>query len=723
MTPIRLKLFPRFLIVLLLLTVIPVSLVGLLIVRINDDSLQKQVQRYHIELAASLANRLDERVATIQSQLFLGVTAIQNPTMSWEAKQAFLRSLLDSSEQFGIISVLTVNGQELIKVFNPVLAPDLNDNPTLITHASLAPFRTLQKSGKQVMEVSRTNGKTFAEVYLPIKTPSGTNAMYAKFSLNDIVDIISQKTIGLTGCATYVGQNGELLSVPQNPLQKNEQIINEQSIVKTALAGSLGSREFKDERGTLWVGASAPVTKLGGAIITQQKREEAYADVIRGKKTAGITVLITLLIAILAATLLTKSLVNPLLVITQIAQEVDVANGHFPDPIVVKSRDEIQELAQTFNRMLEKLKGYADLQVEKLIIEQKKTEAIIFSIEDGIIMTDYQGRIQLLSHRAKDILQIEGNAETLGQPLWKFLPTPELKTIFVDVLTKPEGKKSIEVKLPRDQKDRFYSLSSEQVRSPKNEETMGIVTVIHDITLEKELDSMKEEFLHSITHDLRNPLTAIRGFIRLFQSGQTGPLSEIQGKMFDTMEKASLRLLTMINDILDLARLEAGRMTLHLETFRLEELAGRVLELFSPQSRTNNIQLTLDLAGSTLPPLTADPNLIERVFTNLIGNASKFTPDGGSITLRLSASNDSFKCSVIDTGEGIPESYLEKVFDKFRQVEGRFKGGAGLGLTICKSIVEAHGGRIWVESEEGKGSNFILTIPRNLSLPRQEKSA
>lgn len=544
--------------------------------------------------------------------------------------------------------------------------------------------------------------------------------MYAKVSLNDLADMISGKTIGLTGFATYVGRDGLLLTPP--PPTQNDRFTIDQSILTTALTGNMGAREFIDENKVSWVGASAPVSKLNGAIITQQKKAEAYADAIKGKWWAFATIVLTLFVSVLTSFLLTRSLVKPLLSITRIASEVDLAKSHFPEPAVIKTNDEIQDLAQTFNFMIDKLKGYADMQVEKLIIEQKKTEAIIFSIEDGIIMTDYQGKIQLINRQAKSIFKIPDSTDTLGEPLWKYLPAPELKTVFMDVLTKTESHKSVEVKLPSEAKDNYYTLASEQVRSPTKAETMGIVTVIHNITLEKELDSMKEEFLHSITHDLRNPLTAIRGFIRLFQSGQTGVLSEIQSRMFDTMDKASLRLLNMVNDILDLARLEAGKLKLNLDTCQIDEIASRVVELFSPQSRTNKIKLSQEVIGGPLPPVVADPNLIERVFTNLVGNATKFTPDGGTITLRLAFSPEMFTCSVIDTGEGIPFNYLDKVFDKFRQVEGRFKGGAGLGLTICKRIVEAHGGRIWVESEEGKGSNFIFTIPRHLVIPKEEKS-
>ncbi len=714
-TPFRLRLFPRFLVFLLVLTVVPVALVGFLVVGINNDSLQFEVQRYHSKLAESLAKKFDIRLSTLETHLNLVKAAVQNPQESWENRQKLLSSLIDSSKHFGIISVVTPNGQEVLKAYDPERAPEIDANPSLISHAKIPLYKKFKETGSLESEVYRTEDRTFAKMYIPLEGPAGKSAIFVKLSLDDLCEMMAKETIGLTGFSVYVGRGGKLLSPTRAALL-------DPSIVTTALQGNLGAREFVDESGKGWVGASAPVLKLGGAIITQQTLREAYAESRRGKHIALGIVALTILISILAATFLTRSLVRPLISLTKVAQTVDLAAGQFPAPVQITSNDEIQELAETFNNMLEKLRGYADVQIERIIIEQKKTEAIIFSIQDGIIMTDYQGRIQLVSRTAKEVLQIPESEPVLGQPLWKFLAAPNLKTAFVELLTKPETK-SIEVTLPSDPKDSIYLLSAEQVRTPNREESLGIVTVIHDITLEKELESMKEEFLHSITHDLRNPLTAIRGFIRLFISGQTGSLSDIQKKMFETMDKASLRLLNMVNDILDLARLDANRLNLHLEASQLDEIAGRVIELFQPQTRSTGITLSLDLPQGSLEPLIADPNLIERVFTNLIGNATKFTPDGGSITVKIEDSPEKVRCSVNDTGEGIPESYLEKVFDKFRQVEGNYKGGAGLGLTICKRIIEAHEGKIWVESTLGKGSSFIFIIPRTLAKPAQVKAA
>lgn len=714
MFPLRLKLFPRFLILLILLSVIPVALVGRLVLNINNESLQFEVQRYHLHLAQSLAEKFDDRVTNIVSQLVVPIHSVSNPTIGWEERQKILGALIDSTPHFAILSVVTGSGAEVIKAYNPQLAPEVDANPALVSHNELPLFSNFKETGNQVVSVSKQETNTFAEIYIPFDSPGGKNAFYVKLALTDLCEMVNHEVIGQTGYATLVGKDGTVFG---------RKSTEDASIVQTALTGSQGAREFSDSKGKQWVGASAPLAKLGGAIITQQPRNEAYAASIKGETQAFVVTGLTILFALIAAIFLTRSLVRPLIKISTTVAQVDLASGIFPNPIRINSRDEIEDMATTFNSMIEKLKGYASLQVEKLIIEQKKTEAIIFSIQDGIVMTDYQGKVQLISHRAKSILKIRENESILGQPLWRYLPSPEIKTACMELLTNPENKKMIEVKMPSgDDKVNYYNMTAEQVRTPNKEEALGVVTVLHDITLEKQLDMMKEEFLHSITHDLRNPLTAIRGFIRLFQSGQTGAVSAIQAKMLDTMDNASLRLVNMVNDILDLARLESNRLQLHIDEARMDEIISRVVDLFQPQARTNGIALKMEVEGET-NPINVDPNLMERVFTNLVSNATKFTPEGGTITVRLQNMADSIRCSVNDTGEGIPPSYLQKVFDKFQQVEGHFKGGAGLGLTICKRIVEAHEGKIWVESEVGKGASFIFVIPRTQVVEKKTEKA
>jgi methyl-accepting chemotaxis protein len=199
----------------------------------------------------------------------------------------------------------------------------------------------MKKTGRVAIDVKRLDNQTFAQLYLPFETPIGRNALFVKVSINDLAEDISNELIGQTGYAYYVGQNGDLLSTPPAGRVQGNEITKDQSVVKTALAGSLGAREFTDELGVRWVGASAPVSKLGGAIITQQTRKEAYADSLRSTRMALMIVVLLMIVAVASAAMLARSLVRPLLTITNVAQSVDIAAGQFPAPVRVETHDEI----------------------------------------------------------------------------------------------------------------------------------------------------------------------------------------------------------------------------------------------------------------------------------------------------------------------------------------------------------------------------------------------
>lgn len=231
-----------------------------------------------------------------------------------------------------------------------------------------------------------------------------------------------------------------------------------------------------------------------------------------------------------------------------------------------------------------------------------------------------------------------------------------------------------------------------------------------------ELDSMKQEFINSMTHDLRNPLAGIRGYAEMMKNGRTGPLTERQNKYLDTILSSVLVLGEMIDDVLDLAKLDAGMMTLNLTTIDLSALAGDIVKMFEAAAEKEKIRLSLD--AQQVSALPADEGLIRRLISNLISNSLKFTPDEGSITVIIREEANGFvRCSVNDTGPGIPKESLGRMFKKFEQIQNRAVTrkvkGTGLGLAICKVTAEAHGGEIGVLSEEGKGSSFFFTLPVN----------
>jgi len=234
----------------------------------------------------------------------------------------------------------------------------------------------------------------------------------------------------------------------------------------------------------------------------------------------------------------------------------------------------------------------------------------------------------------------------------------------------------------------------------------------------KELDQMKDDFVSSVSHELRSPLTSIKGYVDFILRGKAGSLNEKLVEYLTIVKNNTSRLGMFINDILDLAKIEAKRFDLGKEALEIRPLVEEMVTFFKPQAEESKIQLEATVPTS-ISLVSADPDKLRQVFTNLLSNAFKFTPERGKVIIEAknSDSGDFVEISVKDTGIGIAKEDLQRIFDKFQQVKpsgGKVKKvkGTGLGLAIVKGIIEAHGGRIWVESEVDKGSNFIFTLPK-----------
>ena len=360
--------------------------------------------------------------------------------------------------------------------------------------------------------------------------------------------------------------------------------------------------------------------------------------------------------------------------------------------------------------MTERLRQYSVLQVDRIIAEQRKTEAILFSIGEGIVMADREGLVQLANHRARQMFGLSDAADLEGLPFAQALPDGPLRAAVLAAGLKPGQYK--EVDLSSEAERRFLRVTASPVVTPGRGAELGTVYALRDVTLERELEKMKEDFLHYITHDLRNPLGSAMGFLDLLLKGTAGVLNSDQHSIVSSVRRSTSRLMSLINNILDIAKMEAGRMCLQLKIASMAGVAGRAIDILEQLARAKNV--TIKLAAEEEFSIALDADMIERVFTNLIGNAIKYTPEGGTVTVSIVEDGAALKCGVSDTGEGIPADYLSRVFEKFEQVQGQRRGGTGLGLTISRFFVEAHRGRIWAESDPGHGARFYFVIPKGL---------
>ncbi len=693
----------------IVLSVGPLTFVGIRTVNINKEALQTSILELHTQIAKSFSEKVNYYISEIQNEIPYITNILSMEEVSITTINNVLKTVVESHQNIVSISLIDNTGKEKTKIYNPSLIVE----PGLVDLSGDETFKNLEKNklSQAISKIFYYNNDPRINLFYRVRK---NIIVLITITLKSLWDELDKIQIGKTGHAFLVDNEGKIIA------HRNKNLINKKpekiSIIERAIhAVSIGSSEYKDQNGTEMVGAYAPIQNLMWTIIVQQPKKEAYYSSILMQRQAIILIIVSILLSGLIAFFVARNLTKPILEIIKAASKI--AQRDFTARIKTKTTDELNDLITTFNSMTEELKKYDDMQIDKIIAEKTKTEAIIFSIADGIVMTDREGEILLINQKARDILGIEpGNLE--GKFIWNSVSKKQIIDVLNELLNIPDGiekSKTKEVDLSSETYSRFYKIITAPVTTVKGDK-LGIVTVLRDITLEKEIEQMKDDFLHSITHDLRNPMTSIRGFLKFLLDGIGGPITEQQRKMIETMDRASTRLLSMINDILDLAKLESGRMDIQLSDVDLVEVTQRVLELLQPQILKKSIETKIELLNNTKNVyVRCDCRLIERVINNLLGNALKFTPEGGKITISFLDRNDKVEVSVSDTGEGIPDEYLDKIFDKFQQVTGQRKGGTGLGLTICKYIVEAHKGKIWVTSKLGQGSTFTFYVPKNLT--------
>jgi signal transduction histidine kinase len=288
-----------------------------------------------------------------------------------------------------------------------------------------------------------------------------------------------------------------------------------------------------------------------------------------------------------------------------------------------------------------------------------------------------------------------------------------LRQAVLSLLSRKKASESREVELRDLGGKRLGIYSCRLVTVMHDKREVGIVVTLRDVTAERDLVQLREEFYHGIVHDLRGPLTSIDGFTAIMKARMGKLAPEQVNTYLGYVTQSAQRMRQLVADILDTAKIESGTMELKLEPAAAADFAERAKALYALQEETLGVRMTFNTTGAPTQAVRCDRNLVDRVLANLLGNAIKFTPKGGQVGLRISAAGaDAVEFAVQDTGPGIPKDKLEFVFEKFKQLEGGSKSaGYGLGLSICKKIVELHHGRIWCESEPGQGSRFVFRLP------------
>jgi two-component system, NtrC family, sensor histidine kinase KinB len=409
--------------------------------------------------------------------------------------------------------------------------------------------------------------------------------------------------------------------------------------------------------------------------------------------------------------LLSNFLVRPLRQIMEATQ--DIAEGNYSVQVSAASADELGRLSVAFNTMVEKLRTYHDLNVGRMMAEKRRGDAIIQSIEDGIVVVDAEFKITGINRTAAKLFACE-TGNTLDRHFLEIIKNEELFNYIKESAQSgsspkiEQGQNVLTVR--QDGGESHYLFSITPVKTETGS-MIGVVLLFRDITSLKELDRLKSEFVMTASHELRTPLTSLGMSVDLLREGVMEKLTDKEQQLLLAAHEDLQRLKALVNNLLDLSRIEAGKIEMDFDRVPVQLLFEKAVSSLIAQANDKDVQLTFT-APSGMPKVKADANKTTWVLTNLISNALRYTSSGGKIRLYAEHFGAQVHVSVSDDGAGIPYEYQTKIFEKFVQVKSdKAAQGTGLGLAICKEIVRAHGGTIWVDSTPGEGSTFTFTLP------------
>lgn len=413
-----------------------------------------------------------------------------------------------------------------------------------------------------------------------------------------------------------------------------------------------------------------------------------------------------------AAGAVLSGLLRPMETVSSFAKCFAAPEYNMKSMIPKEGWPEAKEHISILNRLLLELSSFRSFNLSQVVEDRAKAQALIETITDGVLLVEESGKLIYSNQKALSLLGIARQEHDI------VLPGSVRKEAFSAALAgmmeskEPNIKTEVEIK-GLDETDSvakiFQILARPFVLATLKKP--GRIIILREVTVEKEIESARETLFHMITHDMRAPLSSIRGYAQMMQKAVAGtPAAE---KCLNVILRSSLRLNGMIEDILNTIKLEHGDMKLVPVTVDGWEMCARVLEVHAPLAARKDMKLT------ALPPperveFAGDVVLLERVITNILGNSLKFTPESGTVSLSCRKEGGEAIFCIEDNGPGIPKEKHAEIFEKYGQLEEHKFMGFGLGLAMCKMAVELHKGRIWIESEVGKGSKFSFAIPMNL---------
>jgi PAS domain S-box-containing protein len=407
---------------------------------------------------------------------------------------------------------------------------------------------------------------------------------------------------------------------------------------------------------------------------------------------------------------LPNNIANPIKELTDSIKQI--ANKNYSQRVNFMNHNEFGDLAKSFNTMAEKLQEYNNSNLYKLSFEKKRLETLINNMHDPIIGLDNQGLILFANDEALKIIGLKSE-DVMGKLVTTLALTNDLmKTLVIKDLSN-EKQKSLPMKIFADGKESYFEKETINITiKPTGEDQIidiGNVIILRNITVFKELDFAKTNFIATVSHELKTPISSIKLSLQLLEKAETGNINEDQKQLIESIKDDSQRLLKITGELLELSQLETGNIKLNIEKSNPYEIINYATEAVKVQAEQKQIELVIE-TEQNLPDIKGDSEKTAWVLINFLTNAITYSTENSTIIVKLKNENNQVVFQVIDTGKGIDSRYKTKIFDKYFQVPGSQKSGTGLGLAISKEFIEAQNGTIGLESELGLGSTFYFKL-------------
>lgn len=625
-----------------------------------------------------------------------------------------INSYIIKNKQIESISIIPQDMKELIKI-NQINGISNNTQLPLESQSKALANAISGSTSFSEVYTSNSNQANFIDIYTPVivgnKIP-----LVIKMQVNlDLLNhmLVSDK-VGENGIAYIVDNHGKLVAHPEEKYSIERPDLSSRKIISGILKNQIPSsleEKYKNENNTIVTAKAVLIPGLNWAVIYEEPLTEVLSFTDFMRSLFFITLLGSLLVLIIIALILSDNLTRPIRLLQNFTQLL-LQGKH--QNIKIATGDEIETLTDSFNTMAVEL-----LQRENNLKKQEQEKEIILqSLSDGVIAVDNENKIKLFNKEAERITGLNYNSAINKHiddaikfyDIEKQITFDQIKTRLKEIMLKVNDKTQYFIESSGNKIK--ISLIATPVITEENIQNGWVIT-IHDMRKEQELEEMKIDFVSMAAHELRTPLTAIRGYIALLQD-QTALNADPSNKvLFNRLMLSTEKLSDLIDNLLNISRIERETFRIVILPVDISEVVNNIVNGFRPEAYALSQKIEIDHSIKSLPKVMADPFRISQVLSHLITNAINYSNEGNNIIIKGNIKDNFVEISVTDNGRGIPPESLPNLFTKFFRIKKPNDDikGTGLGLYICKSIIDMHKGKIWAESELNKGSTFTFSIP------------